>query len=216
MLADEPRLGLEAAAAEFRGLVHRVVYVEPTVMLTGEKRQTRYAGMHGDDRKWLAKAFEGVNVVLVGSSGEAGSAGIIRSDYEHSMRAVAVPVWKAEGMQPNDIGVLADSDELFSRSFLKALVSCDVPQFRPSENCKRPKVQCSVATLGCPFVYFMSMSSAVYHNKSTLNTFARCILERTGRSEHSDVSRLDELHLGNPKMVSPRCNHWEMYRRDRD
>ena len=122
-----------------------MVYVEPTVMLTGEKRQTKYAGTNAEKKQWLAKTFEGVNVLLVASSGEAGSAGIIRSDYEHSMRAVALPVWKAEGMRPSDIGVLADSDELFSRHFLKALLTCDVPQFRVAVSCKNPKVLRSFA-----------------------------------------------------------------------
>ncbi|KAL7425495.1 hypothetical protein ACHAXM_000041, partial [Skeletonema potamos] len=48
--------------------------------------------------------------------------------------------WKFNGMKPNDVAVIGDLDETYSRDFLRALQVCDVPQFRPGQNCKSPKL----------------------------------------------------------------------------
>jgi len=48
--------------------------------------------------------------------------------------------WKFNGMRPDDIAIIADIDETFSRDFLRALQICDVPQFRPGQSCREPKV----------------------------------------------------------------------------
>jgi len=48
--------------------------------------------------------------------------------------------WKAAGMQSDDIGIICDVDEVYTRDFLLALQSCDVPQFRPGQDCYRPQV----------------------------------------------------------------------------
>lgn len=51
-----------------------------------------------------------------------------------------VEVWKEQGMTTEDIGILSDADEVFSRDFLRALQICDVPRFRPGQDCSSPKV----------------------------------------------------------------------------
>ena len=48
--------------------------------------------------------------------------------------------WKFNGMRPDDVAIIGDLDETYSRDFLRALQICDVPQFRPGQNCKSPKV----------------------------------------------------------------------------
>ena len=35
--------------------------------------------------------------------------------------------WKELGMQPNDVGIISDIDEVFTRDFLLAIQTCDVP-----------------------------------------------------------------------------------------
>ena len=42
-------------------------------------------------------------------------------------------------MQPDDIGLVMDTDETFTRDFLRAAQICDVPQFRPGQNCLVPR-----------------------------------------------------------------------------
>ena len=45
-----------------------------------------------------------------------------------------------QGMTTDDIGIIGDTDEIFTRDFLLAASSCDIPQFRPGKDCKHPKL----------------------------------------------------------------------------
>ena len=51
--------------------------------------------------------------------------------------------WKFNGMTPDDVAIIGNLDETFSRDFLRALQICDVTQFRPGQSCKSPKVTAS-------------------------------------------------------------------------
>jgi hypothetical protein len=46
-------------------------------------------------------------------------------EYEHAQRQEILLGWKELGMLPDDIGLLADTDETFTRDFLRALQTCD-------------------------------------------------------------------------------------------
>ena len=48
--------------------------------------------------------------------------------------------WRMNGMRPDDVAIVADTDETFSRDFLRALQICDVPAFRDDQNCQAPKL----------------------------------------------------------------------------
>ncbi|KAL3777300.1 hypothetical protein ACHAW5_004680 [Stephanodiscus triporus] len=48
--------------------------------------------------------------------------------------------WALNGMREDDIGIISDADEVFTRDFLRAMQICDVPQFRPNQDCLNPKV----------------------------------------------------------------------------
>lgn len=48
--------------------------------------------------------------------------------------------WKLNGMRPDDIAIVGDLDETYSRDFLRALQICDIPQFRPGQTCRGPKL----------------------------------------------------------------------------
>jgi len=48
--------------------------------------------------------------------------------------------WKANGMKPDDIGIIQDTDETFTRDFIIALQTCDIELFRPNQNCGYPKI----------------------------------------------------------------------------
>jgi len=48
--------------------------------------------------------------------------------------------WKFNGMRPDDVAIIGDLDETYTRDFLRALQICDVPQFRPGQDCRAPKV----------------------------------------------------------------------------
>jgi hypothetical protein len=50
---------------------------------------------------------------------------------EHAQRNEIIRGWKLLGMQPDDIGVLSDTDETFTRDYLRAIQQCDnIPQFQ--------------------------------------------------------------------------------------
>jgi hypothetical protein len=50
---------------------------------------------------------------------------------EHKQRDLIIEGWKELGMQPEDIGIIADLDETFSRDYLRAIQTCSgIPQFQ--------------------------------------------------------------------------------------
>jgi hypothetical protein len=60
---------------------------------------------------------------------------------ENMAREMILQRWKQSGMKSDDIGLIMDIDEMFSRDFLRAVQLCDVPEFRPEEqNCRAPKL----------------------------------------------------------------------------
>lgn len=50
--------------------------------------------------------------------------GLIR---EAAQRDKVLDIWIKQGMTANDVGVLSDADEVFSRDFLRAVQVCEVP-----------------------------------------------------------------------------------------
>ena len=55
-------------------------------------------------------------------------------------RNEALHRWKKEGMRPDDLGIIMDADEFYTRDFLRALQICDVPEFRSGQTCEKPKI----------------------------------------------------------------------------
>jgi hypothetical protein len=61
-------------------------------------------------------------------------------------RNEALHRWRKDGMRPDDLGIMMDVDEMFTRDFLRALQICDVPEFRPNQTCRKPKILASGIT----------------------------------------------------------------------
>jgi hypothetical protein len=59
---------------------------------------------------------------------------------ESEQRNTIIKRWKDAGMQPDDVGIMSDMDEVFSRDFLRAVQTCDFPELRPDSSCHRPKI----------------------------------------------------------------------------
>mmetsp|Transcript_10235 Transcript_10235/g.22765 ORF Transcript_10235/g.22765 Transcript_10235/m.22765 type:complete len:441 (-) Transcript_10235:228-1550(-) len=59
---------------------------------------------------------------------------------EHHQRSLIIKRWKDNGMAIDDIGYLADVDEIFTRDFIRAMQICEVRQFQHHGNCKNPKI----------------------------------------------------------------------------
>lgn len=60
--------------------------------------------------------------------------------HESMQREQALKRWKMNGMTEDDIAVFSDVDEVYSRDFLLAATTCDVPQFRKGQDCREPKI----------------------------------------------------------------------------
>jgi hypothetical protein len=133
-ISDDTWHPLEAVAAENYGIFHVVAFVESNETQNKDARKLRYTqgseklrrlqgGMIGPDTSVH------VNFYLDGLGGP--------NDWhsEHLQREVVLQRWKKSGMKPDDIGLLADVDETFTRDFLRAAQICDIPVFRKGQDC---------------------------------------------------------------------------------
>ncbi|KAL7462135.1 hypothetical protein ACHAXS_002528 [Conticribra weissflogii] len=55
--------------------------------------------------------------------------------------------WKMNGMREDDIGMILDADEIFTRDFLRAMQVCDMPEFDPNQDCHEPKLIASTLVM---------------------------------------------------------------------
>jgi hypothetical protein len=69
-------------------------------------------------------------------------------DVEFFQREGSIHRWKMNGMTKHDVGIILDTDETFTRDFLRALQICDIPEFRVGrkQNCHEPKIIASTLT----------------------------------------------------------------------
>eukprot|EP00985_Skeletonema_marinoi_P010879 scaffold5112_cov132-Skeletonema_marinoi.AAC.3 len=110
--------------------------------------------------------------------------------------------WKFNGMRPDDIAIIADIDETFSRDFLRALQICDVPQFRPGQSCRSPKVYAST-------LIFESSPECAWKTKSALRNAAG-----RGRAWFHPDAILGECadQIGDTKLHPPtKRDRWESH-----
>jgi hypothetical protein len=73
-------------------------------------------------------------------------------DREAEQRNAIIKVWKEAGMKPEDVAVVADVVEVFSRDFLRALQTCDFPELRPGQSCQKAKIcPSAISFVGSPY-----------------------------------------------------------------
>ncbi|KAL7429832.1 hypothetical protein ACHAXH_001372 [Discostella pseudostelligera] len=66
---------------------------------------------------------------------------------EYCQREGSAHRWALNVMRLYDIGIISDADEIFTRDFLRAMQICDVPEFRPNQDCMQPKVLASTIAM---------------------------------------------------------------------
>ena len=141
-IADDSWHALGVHAAEAYGLYHTAVFVDSNTTHTMTPRNTRFS--------------EGsLNSEMLTKSGMFGPTTNVTVDYyvdepvkwrldehlrENLQRDQILQTWQANGMTRDDIGLIADVDETFTRDFLLAAMTCDVPEFRRGQDCRMPKV----------------------------------------------------------------------------
>lgn len=123
LIADEPWEILEAVAAEVYGIYEAVVLVESN----RTQNQTPRPFRHLNHTSVIRDLF-GVEHVQIRSFVEepvVGRKSLKGLEREHACRAEIIEGWKDLGMQTEDVGLLADMDETFTRDFTRAVQVCD-------------------------------------------------------------------------------------------
>lgn len=146
MLGDDPRDVIRAGLKEIEGLVHLVAYSTSNLTHAGFKRSDPYTPS-SEARVWIQSLVAAP--VVFGSYIEYPINETLSLNHwnhirrEGHMRNVVLRLWAANGMRDDDVGVVADMDESFSRQFMHAMRLCRIPQFEPTQGCAssdKPKV----------------------------------------------------------------------------
>ena len=121
LIANEPWELTEITAAETFGLFHAMAFVEGNRTQNFKPRSFRRLE-HGP----LLQQMYGASNVTVKAFVDEREA-LKDLEREAGQRNLILPTWVEQGMQPEDVGLLADADEVFSRDFLRAIQTCEVP-----------------------------------------------------------------------------------------
>jgi hypothetical protein len=142
MVANENWEVFKIHAVETYDMYHTAVFVESnTTHMAGPRKMNFYdslkkdilqrSGMMGKSTKVMFRYW------LLGMP----VPNLIYMDRESEQRNTIITGWKDAGMTEEDVGLMADIDETFSRDFLRAIQTCDFVQLRTEDkSCKAPKV----------------------------------------------------------------------------
>lgn len=146
-LADDSFFLLQTIATEGYDLYHTAAFVESNMTHTRSQRDLRFPPqstdlhllqtMFGKNTQVTVDYFVPVDKQTIPDEGKNDP---FNFNWQHIQREAIVQRWKRNGMQIDDIGFLADADEVFSRDFLRALQICDIPEFEPGQSCEKPKI----------------------------------------------------------------------------
>ena len=149
LIADDSWHPIAVHAAEAYKLYYSVSFIESSATLSTDNTQSRkirftpdsvdfrvLSGIFGPSTKVTVDLYADYPEEERGSSTGKGAIIIV----EDMQRERILERWKENGMAVDDIGIVGDADEVFTRDFLLAAQSCDVPNFRPGQDCRRPKL----------------------------------------------------------------------------
>jgi hypothetical protein len=147
-LADESMELLQTIATEAFGLYHTAAFVEANSTHTATTREWRFppdsTSLHVLQSMFGKETSVTVDYFIDGP--EAKDLAADKFTKQHVQRQGVLERWKRNGMRPDDIGFLSDTDETFTRDFLRAVQMCDIPEFRPGQNCLAPKILATTLT----------------------------------------------------------------------
>jgi len=142
LIADDSWHVIAAHAAEAYGLYHTVAFIESNTTPTQTVRETRFDKGSLNYRMLQSGIFGPNTDVYVDFRVDAAKhlPNLDPFFRENLQRSHITQRWKEAGMQPDDIGIICDVDEVYTRDFLLALQSCDVPKFRRGQDCHSPEI----------------------------------------------------------------------------
>jgi Glycosyltransferase family 17 len=139
MVADENWEVFQMHAIEAYDVYHVAVFVESNTTHTVTPRKLRFQNSEERDQILKSRLFGPKTNVVIDFWLEDWPE-LTYMDRESEQRNAIIHRWKKEGMTRDDVAIMADIDEVFSRDFLRALQTCDFPEFRPEQSCHRPKI----------------------------------------------------------------------------
>jgi cytoskeletal protein RodZ len=138
LIANDSFRVLQAVGTEGRNLFHSVSFVESNTTGTLSTRPWRF--LPGSSEWNALAAIFGEKTHVTVDYYIDGPTPARYINREHQQRQAVLERWKRNGMKTDDLAFFGDTDEMFTRDFLRALQICDVPEFRPGQDCKAPKI----------------------------------------------------------------------------
>ena len=144
LISNDSNEVIEATSMEQYNIFHTVSLIESNTTHNLTPKQWSFFGSEDASKKlkWLYQLYgpkTKVSVDYYVTSMEEDQVGDFLYTEGFQREAISHR-WKFNGMKPEDVAIIGDLDETFSRDFLRALQICDVPLFRPGQSCKEPKM----------------------------------------------------------------------------
>ena len=146
LISGESAEVIKATSMEQYNVYHTVSLIESNTTQNLTPKKWRFFGSEDASKElhWLYQLYGPKTKVAVDyyvtTQTKNQTGGFYSLALEGFQREGFAYRWKLNGMRPDDIAIVGDLDETYSRDFLRALQICDVPQFRPGQTCRGPKV----------------------------------------------------------------------------
>ena len=146
MISGDSEEVIKATSMEQYNIYHTVSFIESNTTQNLSPKKWRFFGSEDASKQlhWLYQMFGSKTKVsmdyYVTSQTKNQTGGFDAMAVEKFHREGFAHRWKLNGMRPDDVAIIGDLDETYSRDFLRALQICDVPQFRPGQSCRKPKM----------------------------------------------------------------------------
>ena len=135
---------IKATSMEQYNIYHTVSLIESNSTHNLSPKKWRFFGSEDASKQlhWLYQLFGPKTKVSMDYyvTSLTSEDDFVPMDLDYYQREGHVYRWKFNGMRPDDVAIIGDLDETYSRDFLRALQICDVPRFRPGQSCRGPKV----------------------------------------------------------------------------
>mmetsp|Transcript_29206 Transcript_29206/g.62102 ORF Transcript_29206/g.62102 Transcript_29206/m.62102 type:complete len:511 (+) Transcript_29206:50-1582(+) len=146
LVADDSMEVMTAVGLEAYNIFHTVSFVESNSTQNLSPRKWRYMNSPSERHK-LYQLFgpqTKVSVDYYVTSRRKDDGDLQHNDalifHEKLQKEGIIERWRKNGMRPDDVAIIVDADEMFTRDFLRALQVCDVPQLRSTQSCFKPKI----------------------------------------------------------------------------
>ncbi|KAL3919996.1 MAG: hypothetical protein SGILL_003478 [Bacillariaceae sp.] len=142
LLSNENIEVLKALAIESHGVYDVMAFVEANTTFMATPRTLKFKGTPEADMLKHSNMF-GNKTAVHFEYWLHDWPTLIGMDREAEQRDTITNMWKEAGMTEQDVGIVADVDEIVSRDYLRALQVCDFPQLRKekSPSCHTPKIR---------------------------------------------------------------------------